>query len=215
MKKGVLTIAVIGALMTALCLTACGGGTQVSSSASSDAASSGATSESTAGESAVDGAAYGYAGDDPIEAAVYKYMAENVSAYFDKADANIPTVTIVKVDDTNADEVLVYGDYWIDNYNANGDTLECVSGGHFPGVMHVVKDGDGYTVKAFGMIEDGTDFDSSAKELFGENYDAFIKVYSDSDTSDELRKAAVVNYIKLNDLDFTQYQALGQEPVKL
>jgi dihydroneopterin aldolase len=88
----------------------------------------------------------------------------------------------VNVDDSDPNNVVVYGDFWINNYNIDGDTLSCVSGGDYPGVMHVSKDGDTYTVSSFDMVADGSGFEASAKELFGDNYDAFMKVYSDDVT---------------------------------
>ena len=119
------------------------------------------------------------------------------------------------MDYTNPHEVLVAGDFWIDNYNINGDTLECVSGGNFPGVMHLAKDGESYIVSAFDMVEDGANFESSVKELFGDNYDAFMEVYSDSNARDELRRITVSDYVNLNGLDVTQYQDYGWDPVVL
>ena len=160
----------------------------------------------------VDATAYGYGGDDPVEAAVYKYMAEVVSQNYDEADVHIPTVNIVHVDYTSADEILVYGDFWIENYNIEGDTLECVSGGNYPGVIHESKD---YAVTAFDTVADGEDFTASAEELFGEHYDNFMSVYSDSDARAELRKITVSDYVHFNNLTVTKYQDYGWDPVEL
>ena len=233
MKKGFLAVLLISAFVMAIGLAACSNGEKASSDASAEASSeavseasaeasteaaeeaSEASSEATSEEAAVDASAYGYAGDDPVEAAVFKCMVEQISKEFEKADVSIPIVQIVNVDYTNPDEVLVAGDFWVYNYNINGETLECVSGGNFPGVMHLTKEGEGYVVTVFDMVDDGADFDSSAKELFGDNYDAFMKVYSDDEARDELRRITVSDYVNLNGLDVTQYQDYGQDPVKL
>ena len=213
MRKGFLAVFLIAALSIALGLGACSTGNGASSSNSSSSSSS--ADSAAKSETEVDGSAYGYAGTDPVEAAVYKYLVEEVGAHFDKADASIPIVNIVHVDYTNPDEVLVYGDFWVENYDIEGDTLMCVSGGDFPGVMHVCKDGDGYNVSSFDMVGDGSDFDPSAKQLFGEHYDAFMKVYGDVEARNELRTITVSDYVNLNGLAVTQYQDYGWEPVKL
>ena len=161
----------------------------------------------------IDGAAYGYAGDDPVEAACYEYMAETVGKSYESGEISIPTVMIVHEDFTPEDEVLVYGDFWVENYNVNGDTLECVSGGNHPGVMHVSKADS--TVTAFDEVADGGDFEPSAKELFGEHYDDFMKVYGDSDARSELRKITVSDYVNLNGLDIKYYHDEGWDPVEL
>ena len=161
----------------------------------------------------VDGAAYGYAGDDPVEAACYEYMAETVGKIYGSGEVSIPTVTIVHEDLTPEDEILVYGDFWVENYDVNGDTLECVSGGNHPGCMHVSK--TDYTVTSFDEVADGEDFESSAREIFGDNYDAFMAVYSDSDARSELRKITVSDYVNLNGLDINYYHDEGWDPVEL
>ena len=160
-----------------------------------------------------DGAAYGYGGDDPVEAACYKYMVETVGKSFDAAEYSIPTVNIINEDFTPEDEVLVYGNFWVENYNADGDTLKCVSGGNFPGCMHVSKADN--TVTAFDQVADGGEFEESAKAIFGDNYDDFMKVYSDSDARAENRKITVSDFVNLNGLDFKYYQDEGWDPVEL
>ena len=168
--------------------------------------------EDTESEPEVDGTAYGYAGSDPVEAAVYKYLAEEVSKDYDDAEVHIPTVNIVHIDFTPKDEILVYGDFWIENYNVEGDTLKCASGGHYPGMMQVSKD---YVVTDFKQASDGEDFDSSAKEIFGDHYDDFMKIYSDSDLRNELRKVTVTDYVNLNGLSVTKFQDEGWDPVEI
>ena len=168
--------------------------------------------EDTESEPEVDGTAYGYAGSDPVEAAVYKYLAEEVSKDYDDAEVHIPTVNIVHIDFTPKDEILVYGDFWIENYNVEGDTLKCASGGHYPGMMQVSKD---YVVTDFKQASDGEDFDSSAKEIFGDYYDDFMKIYSDSDLRNELRKVTVTDYVNLNGLSVTKFQDEGWDPVEI
>lgn len=194
------------------CFTACGSSveTPASQSAQEDSA---AADESEA--AAVNGAAYGYAGDDPLEYAVYQYLAEEVSKNYDQADVCIPVVNIFHVDYTNDDDVLAFGDYWIWNYNIDGDTLKCSSGGSYPGVFHFKKEGDTFTVTEFVVVADGDDFDASAKELFGDSYEDFAKTHSDDASREELRRITVSDYVNLNGLDLKYYQDEGWDPVEL
>ena len=213
MKKILIAILMMAALVAALGLAACGGSEEPAADEAAEAVVDEGVVEETA-EAVVDATAYGYAGDDPVEAAVYKYMAEEVSKNFDAADASIPTVNIVNVDFTNPDEIIVKGDFWVDNYTIDGDTLSCVSGGNFPGVLHL--DPSDYSVIAFDPVADGAGFDSSAKELFGDDYDAFMAVYGDDEARAELRKITVSDYVNLNGLDeITQFQDYGWDPVEL
>ena len=111
--------------------------------------------------------------------------------------------------------MYLYGDFWINNYNIKGDTLECVSGGNFPGVMHLSKSGDTYVVSSFDRVADGSNYESSARELFGEHYDDFAKVQSDDKARAELRTKIVSDYVRMNGLEVTKYQDYGWDPVEL
>ena len=169
--------------------------------------------EGGASAAVVDGSPYGYGGDDPVEAACYKYMATEVSKDYEPADESIPTVAVVYEDSTPEDEILVYGDFWVDNYNLEGDVLKTASGGNYPGCMHVSK--ADYTVTAFDVVQDGENWDPSAKEIFGDHYDDFMKIHNDTDARNELRKVTVTDYVFLNALDAKYYQDEGWDPVEL
>ncbi len=165
------------------------------------------------GEGMLDGSAYGYAGDDPAEYAIYKYMAEEMSKDYDTADVSIPVVEIVAADYSQEDEIIIYGDFWVDNYNIEGDTFKCVSGGNYPGVFHMTKD---YQVTSFDVVADGSEFETSAKELFGDHYNEFMVVYGDSNKIAEDRRITVSDYRNLNGLtEVTKMQDEGWDPVDL
>ena len=166
-------------------------------------------------DGALPGAKYGYAGDDPVELAIYEYVADEIGDNYDDADACIPVVHIVNVDYTDENDVKALGDYWIYNYKLEGDTLKCVSGGDHPGCMHLKKDGDEYEVTKFDEVESGSNNEESAKQIFGEHYKAFHDYQSDDKAKNEDRTISVLDYVNLNGLSATQYQDEGWDPVKL
>lgn len=208
MKKRFLAVCMAAVLAMAIGLCACGG--EGSSASSTSKESSGATGTALSG-----GVAYGYAGSDPVTIAVYKYMVEEVGKEYDKSDASIPTVVIFYKDESNPDDVVIYGDFWIENYSIKDKTLTCESGGNYPGVMHVRKDGDKYVVSNFDVVADGADFEKSAKELFGDHYDTFVQNHSDENVRDAIRRQTISDYVTLNNLKVTKYQDKGGEPVGL
>ena len=65
------------------------------------------------------------------------------------------------------------------------------------------------------MVADGGNFESSAKEIFGDKYDAFMKVNSDSEAREKLRAETIANFVKANSLNFTKYQDEGWDPVDI
>ena len=73
----------------------------------------------------------------------------------------------------------------------------------------------GYEITSFDIAEDGAGFIESAKRIFGEHYDAFMKVSGDEKTAEKTRAQIIANYVAANDLDITAYKDYGREPVKL
>ncbi|MBQ6497011.1 MAG: hypothetical protein IJI74_07570 [Firmicutes bacterium] len=206
-KRFMILCACLMTLMMVFAFAGCG------SSEETEESTEAATEETTV-ES--EGAIYGYTGTDPAELAIYQYMTDNVSQNYPVADASIPVVTIINRDESNPEDVLITGDYWIYNYNVDGDTLLCASGGDHPGCMHLIENEDGtYSVTAFDVVKDGSEYDSSAQEIFGEDYETFVAVNGDEETREEIRTRTVSTYVKANDLSCTQYQDEGWDPVKL
>ncbi|MBQ1752281.1 MAG: hypothetical protein II138_02590 [Paludibacteraceae bacterium] len=152
---------------------------------------------------------------DTYLAAIERYMINDVAASYAAAEYHIPVDLIVAVNESNPDSILVWGDFWIENYNLSADTLLFVSGGSHPGLMHVAKEGDKYRVTSFDAVADGSGFLPSAKKIFGENFDAFQKLQSDDDLRKDLRRMTILAYVKQNNIPATMYKDYGWDPVVL
>ena len=216
MKKNLLKVsALIMVLMLIFAMAGCSKTDEEAEGAMSEEVEEAAEEAEETAETAVDAAEYGYSGTDPIEAEVYKYVAEELSKGFDKAEYSIPVVTIIDTDASDENDIRVWGDFSVNNYNVDGDTLKCVSGGNFPGCIHIAKDADGYKVTGMDQVKDGGEFESSAKEIFGDRYDEFMKVNSDNDSREALRAQIASVYTKAHDIPVTKYQDEGWDPVDL
>ncbi len=161
--------------------------------------------------------AYVYQGSDKILEAVTSYVVNEFGKHYnlEDVDVTIPYVLVAHVDESKDDDVVVYGNFWVDNLHLNGDTLESKSGGECPGAIHLKKDGDEYLVISMDILEDGNDFETSGKKIFGDHFNDFKKLYSDDKAKTEARTKAIADYVKANDLPITQYQDYGWDPVKL
>ena len=141
--------------------------------------------------------------------AINYMLANEIGAAYAPGEYTIPCETIVAIDDSNPDDVRVWGDFWVFNYNQNGDVLETVSGGNHPGLIHLDKVEYGYELRDFEQVADGADFEPSAKAIFGEHFEAFQKVLSDEEAREEVRRAAIEAFVKDQNLSVTQYQDFG------
>ena len=173
------------------------------------------TEEATSEKTGAKLPAYEYPGPEQFYYVLYQYLIDDFGAYYSDYEVCIPNPVILEIDDSDKSDIKVYGDFWINNYNLEGDTLMCVSGGSFPGIIHLEFGEEGYKVLSTDIVSDGSDFDTSAKEIFGDKYDAFIALLSDQDSREVNRAQIVANYVAANDLNITQYQDYGWDPVQL
>ena len=157
---------------------------------------------------------YTYKNERPPKVAVFNYIASLGSQYAE-AEVSIPYGTIIAIDERDPEDVRVWGDWWVMNYNREGDTLVSVSGGAHSGLIHLRKGEDGYTVTSFEELENGSGWLPSAKKIFGQYMDEFQKISSDQDKKEEVRRRFLKEYITDNGLGITKYKDFGRDPVEL
>ena len=159
--------------------------------------------------------AYEYPGPESFYFALYKYMTDELGKDYEPSQVCIPCPVIVAEDDTDKSDIRVYGDFSIYNYDLKDGILQNTSGGSYPGCMHLKMTDEGYEVTSMDVVADGSDFDESAKKIFGDHYDEFMKVNSDDKLREETRAQIIANYVAANNLDITAYQDFGWDPVTL
>jgi len=147
--------------------------------------------------------------------AIDQYLTDEIGRQYSLGEVSIPCATIVAINDDNTDDILVWGDYWIFNYNLKGDTLKTVSGGSHPGLMHVRTTEDGYEVFNFDAVTDGAGSTESAKQIFGDHYDSFQAINSDDEKRENDRASITAIYVKEHKIKATMYQDYGWPAVKL
>ena len=141
--------------------------------------------------------------------AIDRYLVDEFGKQYAEGEHCVPIQNIVAVDEQNAEDILVWGDFWVFNYNQVGDTLKCVSGGSHPGLMHLLQTEQGFEVTAFDRVGDGADFLPTAQKIFGDKYDAFQTVNSDEQKREALRARVLADYVKEHHLAVTLYQDYG------
>ena len=159
--------------------------------------------------------AYTYPGSELFYTVLYQYIMDEFSPHYEAADVGIPCPEIVAMDDSDPEDIRVWGDFWYFNYRLNGEVLENTSGGSYPGLIHVKSTDDGYEVTGMEIVEDGSDFTESAKKIFGEHYDKFQKLTEDTDEREKTRAQIIANYVAANALSIKSYQDSGWDPVTL
>ncbi len=175
----------------------------------------GASSEDEAASEEGSLPAYEYPGPELFYTVLYQYMIDELAKGYPESQVSIPCPVIIKEDESDKSDIRVYGDFWIFNYDLNGTILENTSGGSYPGCIHVKDTGEGYEVISMDIVEDGSAFTDSAKKIFGDDYDLFMKDGEDEDLREKTRAQIIANYVAANNLDITAYQDYGWDPVTL
>ena len=148
-------------------------------------------------------------------AAVNDYLVNVIGKNYAEAEYCIPSPFIISSDEGNKDDVLVWGDFWVFNYDISGDTLKTVSGGNHPGLMHLKKTDKGFEVTNFEVVEDGEGNMESAKRIFGDKFDAFWEVNSNQEKRESIRLQFIADYVKKNNLPAKMVQDYGWPAVAL
>ncbi len=160
--------------------------------------------------------AYEYPGPELFYYVLYKYMTDEFAGQYPQAQVSIPCPVIIEEDFSDKSDIKVYGNFWIFNYDQKGDILENTSGGSYPGCIHVKStDGGGFEVVSMDIVADGSDFDESARKIFGDHYDKFMKEGQDEKLREQTRAQIIANYVAANNLNITAYQDYGWDPVPL
>ena len=141
--------------------------------------------------------------------AIDRYLVEEIGKHYAQGEHCVPIHNVVAIDESNAEDILVWGDFWVFNYNQVGDTLKCVCGGNHPGLMHVRQTDNGFEVNSFDQVEDGSNNLPSAKRIFGDKYEAYQAINSNKEDREKLRAEGLATYVKKQGLSATTYEDYG------
>ncbi|QFJ55953.1 hypothetical protein [Pseudobutyrivibrio xylanivorans] len=160
--------------------------------------------------------AYEYPGPEYFYTVVYQYLIDEFGANYEQADVCIPCPIIIAEDYDDKEDIKLWGNFWIYNYELNGDTLEAVSGGSYPGCLHIKMDNEAnYVVSEFEAVGDGADYEPTAKKIFGKYYEDLVKSGENTEENEALRAQIISNYVFANNLSIKAYKDYGWDPVSL
>lgn len=152
---------------------------------------------------------------ETLLSAIEGYIVKEFGSQYTQGDHCIPNPLVLEIDESDPQDIKVWGDFRVYNYVQSGDTLKTVSGGSHPGLLHL-KEVDGkLEVFDFNAVADGADNMLSAERIFGDKFDAFQKMVSDEADREEARNRAIAEYALKHDLDVTLFQDFGWDPEEI
>jgi hypothetical protein len=147
--------------------------------------------------------------------AVDDYLVNEIGKNYAQSDVCIPYAYVISTDEGNPNDILIWGDFWVFNYEISGDTLKTVSGGNHPGLMHVKKTETGYEVTSFDAVADGADNLPSAKKIFGDKFDIYQEFSGAAEKREMERLRFTADYVKKHNMSATMLQDYGWPAVAL
>lgn len=151
--------------------------------------------------------------EENFKKALNGFLTAELGQYLAPLEHCIPFTILVDLDDEDKENVKVYGIFWVQDYRLNGNVLETVSGGCFPGVVKGKKTNGIWKFTEMERVVSGAGNAESAKEIFGARYDAYSMLISDDTVRKTVRTEAVKEYVKANGLNVTAYKDYGNDPV--
>jgi len=148
--------------------------------------------------------------------AIEKFLTDSIGSMYSQGEMCIPYCDYISADESNPDDIVVLGDFWVMNYNQAGDTLKTVSGGNHPGKLHIIKDADGhYSIASFEVVEDGSKNTESAKRIFADKYPEYQAAQSNDREREIIRAAAIAKYVREHGIAAKLYQDYGWPAIEL
>lgn len=165
-----------------------------------------------------------YPEEDPVMSGICSWMETELGKNYEipKGGVIIPEPVIYYTDDSDPENVRVWGDFQVDIYTLEGETLVCQSGGSYPGLLHLKAAAAGnHEVTEFEACSDGAGFEEDVRRLFGEAPEEagdLVAAYfedSGSDVRADVRKKFLQMYAKQAAQEIHSYQDFGWDPVSL
>ena len=155
--------------------------------------------------------------EQALRDAIGDYLVREVGEHYQKGEFCIPTLMIVHEEDSagRLPAYQMWGDFWVDWYRQEGDTLKCVSGGNHSGRMTLEQEEGKLRVTAFEQTVDGAGNDASARRIFGPHYDIYMNMHGNQDIREANRNLQLRNYLRRHGISAHYYQDYGWPAVAI
>ena len=156
---------------------------------------------------------FNYTGTDKYLGVICDDIVNNVGPMYDpdsKKTVEIPTPIVVKVDDSDKNDIKVYGNFWVYGYSLDGTTFNNENGGSYPGCYHLKEEDGNIVFVSKEIAEEGNRFDESLLRICGGDEALSKEITGISDEEKESSRIQYVSmYAKENGLNITSIKDFG------
>ncbi len=157
-----------------------------------------------------------YTGEGEYLALITEYQLEEISKEYSQGDVSIPAPMLLHVDDSNPDDIKVFGNFWLFQYDLYGRKLINVSGGEMPSVFHFARKDGGLEIMSVEKAGDGAQYGEDIAR-FCEGYDGLEQEFynTNGENLESVRKDYIEMYREDTGLLIDAYQDFGWQEVAL
>ena len=154
-----------------------------------------------------------YTGDNEYLKVICDEMVNRAKDFYASEEENIvnvPAPLVVKTDDSDKNDIKVWGDFWSYGYAPDGSIFVMKNGGSYPGCYHLKEEDGNVSFVRFDVAEDGArNWDSLVEICEGdENLAKEIYAIPDKD-NDKTRAEFIKMYARDNGLNISGYKDFG------
>lgn len=151
--------------------------------------------------------AYTYTGDDVTMNAMLDTLMEEKGSKIKQADVTIPDIVVVKVNDSDPQDIQVWNYARAFSYKKEGTELVAVDGVEVLGLMHLKETVNGFEVTSWDKAAYGDDETvmKSLRKLCRDNWNLTYDMVSAYKNSEVYHTAIIRMYVDGNQLDIDRY----------
>lgn len=158
---------------------------------------------------------YAYTGTEEYLDVISEYLIDKSQSTQadDTADVLIPFSIVAETDDSNPDDIVVYGSYNIDGYELMNTTLVAGYGSRGNGAFHIRKNTDGSYEVVNAQLPEVEEEEAEVFAPVDGLYERIVALTDDERM--QARAEAIAGYVNTNGLNITQWQDYGWAPVSV
>ena len=152
--------------------------------------------------------AYKYSGDDVMMNAMLDILMEERGSKIKQADVTIPDIVVVKVDDSDPQDIKVWNYARAFSYKKKGTALVALDGVEVLGLMHLKETVNGFEVTSWEKAANGDDEKvmKSLQKICNDNWNLTYDMVNAYKNSDVYHTAIIRMYVEGNQLDIDRYR---------
>jgi hypothetical protein len=140
--------------------------------------------------------AFRFSGEPAYMNAILDYLTEKEGRNYEPGDVMIPNFLIFRAEDTDPENIRVWGSFWLMNYDLEGDSLQLINGGSYAGLFTLKEAGGSYEVTEADLAGKKGSFEEDIERIFGVDEGLRSAYYRQGEQTEQNRQETILAYAR-------------------